>query len=106
MIYRKKIMFNVAGILTVLFILTTAAGFFFASSSMRIRRQTLDEARQWQEDHYDLSWYDPLEKMDYQVTSYNGCMFYECRADQESCTFPDQVYHSFHTAIQTTGLAP
>lgn len=72
MIYRKKIMFNVAGILTVLFILTTAAGFFFASSSMRIRRQTLDEARKWQEDHYDLSWYDPLEKMDYQVTSYDG----------------------------------
>ena len=39
---------------------------------MSIRRQTLDEARKWQEDHYDLSWYDPLEKTDYQVTSYDG----------------------------------
>ena len=65
-------MFIVAVILTALIVLTVAAGFFFASSSMSIRRQTLDEARKWQEDHYDLSWYDPLEKLDYQLTSYDG----------------------------------
>ena len=59
-------------ILAVLAVLAIAAGFFFASSSMSIRRQTLDEAKKWQEDHYDLSWYDPLEKTDYQVTSYDG----------------------------------
>ncbi len=59
-------------ILAVLVVLAIAAGFFFASSSMSIRRQTLDEAKKWQEDHYDLSWYDPLEKTDYQVTSYDG----------------------------------
>ena len=39
---------------------------------MSIRRQTLDEARKWQEDHYDLSWYEPLEKTNYHVTSYDG----------------------------------
>ena len=59
-------------ILAVLVVLAIAAGFIFASSSMSIRRQTLDEAKKWQEDHYDLSWYDPLEKTDYQVTSYDG----------------------------------
>ena len=72
MMKRKKIMFIVAMILAALLVLTVAAGFFFASSSMSIRRQTLDEARKWQEDHYDLSWYEPLEKTDYQVTSYDG----------------------------------
>ena len=72
MMKRKKIMFIVAVILAALLVLTVAAGFFFASSSMSIRRQTLDEARKWQEDHYDLSWYEPLEKTDYQVTSYDG----------------------------------
>ena len=72
MMKRKKYMYTVAVILAVLIVLTIAAGFFFASSSMSIRRQTLDEARKWQEDHYDLSWYDPLEKTDYQVTSYDG----------------------------------
>ena len=61
-------------ILAVLLVLIIGAGFFFASSSMGIRRQTLDEARKWQEEHYDLSWYDPLEKTDYQVASYDGYM--------------------------------
>ena len=72
MMKRKKYMYTVAVILAVLIVLTIAAGFFFASSSMSIRRQTLDEARKWQEDHYDLSWYEPLEKTDYHVTSYDG----------------------------------
>ena len=69
---RKRIMVITVAILAVLLILIIGAGFFFASSSMGIRRQTLDEARKWQEEHYDLSWYDPLEKTDYQVASYDG----------------------------------
>ena len=69
---REKVMLIALIILAVLVVLAIAAGFFFASSSMSIRRQTLDEARKWQEDHYDLSWYDPLEKTEYQVTSYDG----------------------------------
>ena len=39
---------------------------------MRIKRQTLEQARAWQEAHYDLSWYDGLEKEDYTVESYDG----------------------------------
>ena len=59
-------------IAALLIILLTAAGFFLAGSTMTGKRQTLEEAWAWQEDHYDLSWYDPLEKTDYTVTSYDG----------------------------------
>ena len=36
-----------------------------------IKRQTLDEAYQWQKDHYDTSFYEDLQKKDYVVASYN-----------------------------------
>ena len=44
MMKRKKIMFIVAVVLVALLVLIIGAGFFFAPSSMSIRRQTLDEA--------------------------------------------------------------
>ena len=56
----------------VLLVLLIGAGFYMAGYSMRIKPQTLDEARKWQEEHYNLSWYDPLEKTDYTVSSYDG----------------------------------
>ena len=59
-------------ILVILLIMTAAFGFYGAGYSLNIRRQTLEEARTWQENHYDLSWYDPLGKTDYTVTSYDG----------------------------------
>lgn len=59
-------------IVAVLLILLCCLSFFFANFSMSIRRQTLEDARAWQESHYDLSWYDPMEKEDYTVTSYDG----------------------------------
>ena len=59
-------------IVSVLVFLTLLLGFCLSVYSMGIRRQTLEEARRWQEDHYDLSWYDPLEKTDYTVESYDG----------------------------------
>ena len=52
--------------------LSFGAGFFLASTTMSIQRQTLDEARIWQEEHYDLSWYAPLKKENYTVNSYDG----------------------------------
>ena len=58
-------------VIGILLLLLCALGFFFANFSMSIRRQTLEDARTWQENHYDLSWYDPLEKTDYTVTSYD-----------------------------------
>ena len=59
-------------IAAVLLIVVLVFGFLAAGYSLRIRRQTLEEARAWQEAHYDLSWYDPTEKTDYTVTSYDG----------------------------------
>ena len=59
-------------VVAVLLIALLALGFALASFSMTIRRQTLPEARAWQEKHYDLSWYDPLEKTDYTVRSFDG----------------------------------
>ena len=41
--------------------LLITAGFFLARVSMTGKRQTLEEARSWQETHYDFSWYDALE---------------------------------------------
>lgn len=53
-------------------LLVAGFGFWFASYSMGIRRQTLDEARAWQAERYDLSWYDALEKRDYTVQGEDG----------------------------------
>ena len=55
-----------------LLIAAAAVGFHIANTAMAGRRQTLEEARAWQESHYDLSWYDPLEKEDYTVTGEGG----------------------------------
>lgn len=59
-------------ILLVLLALLAAVGFYFAGFAAGGKRQTLEEARAWQEDHYDLSWYDALEKADYTVASADG----------------------------------
>lgn len=59
-------------VIVILVILAAAAGFLLARYTMTGKRQTLEEARAWQEAHYDLSWYDPLEKTDYTVTGSDG----------------------------------
>ena len=69
---RKKTVTIVTVILVILLILIVAFSFYMARFSMTIRRKTLEENRAWQEDHYDLSWYDSLNKEDYTVTSWDG----------------------------------
>lgn len=69
---RRKWKMVIAVIVVLLLIALIVIGFFLANYSMTGKRQTLEEARAWQEEHYDLSWYDPLEKTDYTVTSYDG----------------------------------
>ena len=65
-----KTLFAAAGILTAL---TGVSGFGFADFVMSGgKRQTLDEARRWQEDHYDISWYDGLQKEEYIAEGYEG----------------------------------
>ena len=69
---RRKWKLVIAVVILILLIALIVMGFFLANYSMTGKRQTLEEARAWQEEHYDLSWYDPLEKTDYTVTSYDG----------------------------------
>ncbi len=65
-------MIVIAIVLVLLIVLTALLGFGLARFSMTGKRQTLEEARAWQEAHYDLSWYDPLEKTDYTVPGDGG----------------------------------
>ena len=69
---RRKWKMVIAVIIAILLIVLIVMGFFLAKYSMTGKRQTLEEARIWQEEHYDLSWYDLIEKTDYTVTSYDG----------------------------------
>lgn len=59
-------------VLLVLLLLFVGLGFFLSWFSTRIQGQTLAQARAWQEEHYDLSFYDQLEKAAYTVKSYDG----------------------------------
>ncbi|WP_035779725.1 alpha/beta hydrolase [Butyrivibrio sp. MC2013] len=70
-----KIILIIAGVLLVLF---TAFLFWLPSFILTGKRQTLDEALKWQTDHYDTSFYDGLEKTDYQV---NGVDDYELHVE-------------------------
>ena len=59
-------------ILIVLVVLGVGLGIGLAAFSTHIRRQTLEQAREWQAAHYDISWYDTIEKTEYTVKSYDG----------------------------------
>ncbi len=75
-----RILIMILGIvLLLLLLLLLTFGFLMAGYSMRIKPQTLEEARTWQSEHYDISWYDGLQKDDYTVKSYDG---YELHAER------------------------
>lgn len=59
-------------ILIILLILLVALTMWLPSFVMTGRRQTMEESLAWQAEHYDVSFYDALEKTDYTVTSYDG----------------------------------
>lgn len=59
-------------ILAVLALLAVLLSLWLAGYVMTGKRQTLNEAMQWQSEHYDTSFYDALEKEDYTVDSYDG----------------------------------
>ena len=68
----KIFLIVLAALIGLLLLMLLLAGNYLCSFSMGVKRQTLEAARKWQEDHYDISWYDPLEKTDYTVESYDG----------------------------------
>ena len=59
-----------------------AGSLAMASFIMNGRRQTIGEAWQWQKEHYDVSWYETLEKTAYTVSSYDGYVLHTllCKA--------------------------
>ena len=59
-------------ILAILVLLVFLASLWLAGYVMTGRRQTLDEAMQWQSEHYDTGFYENLEKENYTVDSYDG----------------------------------
>ena len=67
---RAKVILLVVCLL--LLAVLAALGFSLARFSMTGKRQTLEEARRWQEEHYDFSFYNPLEKEAYTVMTQDG----------------------------------
>lgn len=59
-------------LLLMVLIVVMGGGFYIAGTMTRIRAQTLEQAREWQSDHYDTGFYDALDKTDYEVPSYDG----------------------------------
>lgn len=53
-------------------VLFGAGGLGLASYILRIPRQSLEEALQWQRDHYDISWLEHTPQEPYTVSSYDG----------------------------------
>ena len=66
-----------------------ALGFIFAANSMKIKPQTLEEARRLQAARCDLSWYDAARKRDYTVTCEDG---YVLHAQLVECPSPTDRY--------------
>lgn len=59
-------------IIAVIAVLILLVGWFLSGFITKIRRQSLDEARAWQAERYDLSWYDAAEKRSYKINSFDG----------------------------------
>ncbi|MBR3636976.1 MAG: alpha/beta hydrolase, partial [Lachnospiraceae bacterium] len=67
---RKRMLIVIAAILGVLLVFFVAFAFWLPSFIMTGKRQTLEEAFDWQTDHYDTSFYEKLEKTDYTVKGF------------------------------------
>ncbi|MBQ1488632.1 MAG: alpha/beta hydrolase [Lachnospiraceae bacterium] len=67
---RKRMLIVIAAILGVLLVFFVAFAFWLPSFIMTGKRQTLEEAFDWQTDHYDTSFYENLEKTDYTVKGF------------------------------------
>ena len=59
-------------ILAVLVLLLLGFSFWLPSYVMTGKRQTLEEARKWQSDRYDISFYDKCKKQEYLIKGFEG----------------------------------
>ena len=63
-------------IVAIVAIAACAGMWWLAGFAMKGSRMTLDEAFAWQSDHYDTSFYEPLEKTDYTVAATEGYLLH------------------------------
>jgi pimeloyl-ACP methyl ester carboxylesterase len=59
-------------VLIILLILILVGALGFGTYVMTGKRQTYEEAWEWQSTHYDTSFYETLQKTDYEIASYDG----------------------------------
>ncbi len=59
-------------VLIVLLVLILVGALGFGTYVMTGKRQTYEEAWEWQSTHYDTSFYETLQKTDYEIASYDG----------------------------------
>ncbi|SEQ09618.1 hypothetical protein SAMN02910289_01270 [Lachnospiraceae bacterium RM5] len=69
---HKKLKITLSILLILMIVILLSATFILPSFIVLGERQTLKEALKWQSDHYDTSFYDDLEKKDYEVESKDG----------------------------------
>ncbi|HCH28594.1 MAG TPA: alpha/beta hydrolase [Ruminococcaceae bacterium] len=67
-----KKMYWAIGIVVFLIILFFLGAYFLAAYIMTGKRQTYSEARKWQSERYDTSFYDKTDKKAYTIKSYDG----------------------------------
>ncbi len=59
-------------VLIILLVLILVGALGFGTYVMTGKRQTYEEAWEWQSTHYDTSFYETLQKTDYEIASYDG----------------------------------
>ena len=63
-------------ILMAALLIVIALGVYSSGIMVQIKGHTLEEARERQSNHYDTGFYDRLEKVDYEVASYDGYLLH------------------------------
>lgn len=69
---NKKIRRLLIVLAVILPILVLLLMLWLAAFVMTGKRRTIDDAMQWQSEHYDTSFYEKLEKTDYTIKSFDG----------------------------------
>lgn len=68
---KKKTILTIIELTSAGFLALLCGGSFYLSSyTVNGKRQSLEDALTWQKAHYDVSWYEELEKEDYVVTGF------------------------------------
>ena len=68
---KSTVVKGIAGVGGALAAVAGFSSFGMATYITKINGQTLEEARKWQDNHYDTSFYDSLKKKDYTINSYD-----------------------------------